>query len=403
MKKICVASCMLFSLIILFIGSSMASDYTFVFGNGKVFVVDESRDDFAATIEWGGKGGWNGNLTPDLQKAYVFAGEEGQNKVGVFDAKNLKLLKEIPTGPMPFHGIVSPDGRLVGVNHAGLTPEGKLRVSFIDVKTDEVVKIIELPVEHKGAKGLVSYHNGWSLDGRFFFTGNNFDNKFYAIDTKDGFAVVKEAAFESLPHYFTPSNDNKELWIVLEGGKANAKPRIVVMSIPSLKVTHEINMSAELGEVIEAHHGTFTLDGAYYYLCTTWADPKREGTSIRIFDVKTKKEVKHLVAGGKGGAHALNTPDGRFIVITKHGDKVLTLINAKTHEKIKELNVGEGHAAYHAVSKDNTRLYVPDASGLYVVTLEPFAVVKKLDVPGGAGQAMNRYVIYPELPVVSGK
>jgi len=36
---------------------------------------------------------------------------------------------------------------------------------------------------------------------------------------------------------------------------------------------------------------------------------------------------------------------------------------------------------------------VPDASGLYVVTLEPFAVVKKLNVAGGAGQILVENIV----------
>jgi len=401
MKKAVLMLSLLF-LTIAFSSTVYAGDYVFALnGKGKVFVIDESKDEFIATIDWSGKGGTLGSLTPDMKKLYVSAAGENQDKVAVIDVKNLKLLNEIATGSRPKHGIVSPDGKLVGVNHWGLN-DGKLRVTFIDVKTDKVIKNIDLPVMNTGAKGVTSMHNAWSWNSRYFFTANYADDKIYVIDTKKNFKVVREITFDSHPHYFAPSHDDKELWITLEGKDPNSKPRIVVMDIPSMQVSHEMGMTLQAGEVIEGHHGNFDKDGKYFYLCNRGPGSKLEGISISIFDVKTKKEIKHLIAGGKGEGHAYISRDGKYAVITQYGDNIVTFIDATKHEKVKELKVGEkAHVGHIAFSRDNSKGYVSNTKdgAVYVIDMKTLEIAKKLDMGtgGGAGQVLNTYTNYFEL------
>ncbi len=381
---------------------SEASDHTFALnGKGKVFVIDEAKDEFVATIDWSGKGGTLGSLTPDLKKLYVSAAGEGQDKVAVIDAKNMKLIGEIATGSRPKHGLVSPDGKILGINHWGLN-DGKLNVTFIDVKTDKIVKNLQLPVDNKDAKGVTSMHNAWSWDSRYFFTASYADDKIYVIDAKKNFKVIREIVFDSHPHYFAPSHDDREMWITLEGRDPNAKPRIVVMAMPSMTITHEIGMTLAEGEVIEGHHGNFDKEGKYFYLCNRGPGSKLEGISVNIYDVKTKKLVKHLIAGGKGEGHAYISRDGRYAVITQYGDNILTFIDTRTHEKVKELKVGsKSHVGHITFNKDSSKAYVSNSKdgAVYVVDMKNLELVKKLDMgtDGGAGQVLNTYTNYFEL------
>jgi DNA-binding beta-propeller fold protein YncE len=408
MKKTGAALVFLLVSLMLLGGVSQAGELIFALnGKGKVFVIDDDKDEFIAAIEWSGKGGTLGSLTPDLKKLYVSAAGEGQDRVAVIDAKNLKLIKEIATGSRPKHGLVSPDGKLVGVNHWGLN-DGKLRLAFIDAKTDTVVKNIDLPVDNKEAKGVSSMHNAWSWNSRYFYTANYHDDKVYVIDTKQNFKIASEIAFDSHPHYFAPSHDDKELWITLEGKDPNAKPRIVVMAIPSMKITHEMGMTLEAGEVIEGHHGNFDRDGKYFYCCNRGPGSKLEGISVTIHDAKTKKEVKHLVAGGKGEGHAYMSRDGKYAVITQYGDNIITFIDTASHEKVKELKVGEkSHVGHIAFNKDSSRGYVSNTKdgAVYVIDMKTLEVIKKLDMgtDGGAGQVLNTYTNYFELAGMPGK
>jgi hypothetical protein len=94
----------------------------------------------------------------------------------------------------------------VGIKHWGLD-EGKLRVTFFDAATDEIAKVIELPVGGE-AKDVTSMHNSWSNDSRYFFTLDRVEKELAVIDTKDG--SVREIKVSAQRHYPVPSPNGKD-------------------------------------------------------------------------------------------------------------------------------------------------------------------------------------------------
>ena len=136
-------------------------------GAGKAYLVDSKTDAVVASLDTC-KGGTLGSMTPDAKKVYVSCAGEGQKEVVVIDMAGKSVSRRIETGSRPKHGLVSPNGKLVGVDHWGLT-DGKLRIAFIDAAKDDIAKTLDLDVAGKPA-GVTSMHNAWSPDSRRFFS-----------------------------------------------------------------------------------------------------------------------------------------------------------------------------------------------------------------------------------------
>lgn len=229
-------------------------------GAGQAYIVDTKTDALVAALDTC-KGATLGSTTPDAKKLYVSCAAEGEKEMVVIDLPGKRVLKRLETGNRPKHGLVSPDGKWVGINHWGLDG-GKLRHTFISTADDSIVKVIDLDVSGP-AKGVTSMHNAWSLDSRLFFTVDRVDNRLVVIDTNDW--SVKTIAVPSAPHYPVPSPDGKELWLVHEGNDT-VKPGIIVYDItqPGLPVVAQMDMPLIGEEVVEAHHGNFTQDGKLF-------------------------------------------------------------------------------------------------------------------------------------------
>ena len=229
-------------------------------GGGKAFLVDSKTDAVIASLDTC-KGGTLGSMTPDAKKVYVSCAGEGQKEVVVIDMAGKSIAKRIETGSRPKHGLVSPNGKLVGVDHWGLT-DGKLRIAFLDAATDQVVKSIDLDVVGKPA-GVTSMHNAWSQDSRRFFSMDRVDNRLVVVDVKD--FSVKTLAVPSAPHYPVPSPNGKELWLIHEGNET-VKPGVIVYDLgkADMPVIAQMEMPLIGEEVVEAHHGNFTQDGKLF-------------------------------------------------------------------------------------------------------------------------------------------
>jgi DNA-binding beta-propeller fold protein YncE len=229
-------------------------------GAGNAYLIDTKTDTVIATLETC-KGGTLGSATPDGKKVYVSCAAEGQKEMVVIDLDKNAVAKRLETGNRPKHGVVSPNGKWVGIHHGGLD-DGKLRHSFVDAGSDAVVKVIDLEVAGQ-PKGVASMHNPWSPDSKPFFAVDRVDNRLVVVSTGDW--SVKTIDSPSAPHYPVPSPDGKELWLAHEGNDS-AKPGIIVydMTKPDFPAIATLDMPLMGEEVVEAHHGNFTQDGKLF-------------------------------------------------------------------------------------------------------------------------------------------
>lgn len=367
-------------------------------GRGHAYLVDTKTDAVVADLETV-KGGTLGSTTPNGKKVYISGAGEGQRQVVVVDLTKKTVAGRIETGNRPKHGVVSPNGKWVGINHWGLD-NGKLRVSFIDTATDKVAKVIELAVSDPASKALASMHNAWSYDSSKFFTLDRISNKLVVINMKDW--SMKSFAVDSVPHYPVPSPDGKELWLVLEGGR----PGIVVYDLtkPDMPVKAKLDMPLQGQQAVEAHHGNFTQDGKFFLALNRGPGKSLTGNEVAVFDSATKKLVTRLETKSSGIGHAYNTPDGRRAVITNYGNNWISIIDLAQMRIVKEMPIGTGRMGHIAFTKDSRYGYVSsDKDGsLYKLDMASFAVLEKINTPGGlpgAGQVLNVWTnVFEELP-----
>jgi YVTN family beta-propeller protein len=369
-------------------------------GNGKAYLVDPATDSVVAALDTE-KGAALGSTTPDGRKVYVGAEAPGKETVTVIDLEKRAVSAKIKTGNRPKHPLVSPDGRLVMVNHWGLD-DGKLRVSFIDVATDRVVRNIELDVAGKPG-GPTSMHNAWSYDSRYAFTVDRVDDHFVIIDTRDW--SVKRIKMPSKPHYPVPSPDGREVWVVVEGkDREQNLPGALVYSVGGFEKIAEVKMPLTGQGVIEGHHGNFTQDGRYFFILNRGPGNKLEGSEVAVFDAATKKLVTRIETGSTGIGHTYNTPDGRYAVVTNYGNNVVSIIdNTQNFKLVKNLTVGKGRMGHIAFTRDGRYGYLSNAGdgNLHKLDMQTLSVVKEIktgDAPG-ASQVLNVWTnVFEELP-----
>ncbi len=368
-------------------------------GAGQAFIVDTKTDAVVATLDTC-KGGTLGATTPDAKKVYVSCAADGQKDMVVIDLVGRSVAKRVETGNRPKHGIVSPDGKWVGINHWGLDG-GKLRHTFMSTADDAIVKVLDLEVAGS-PKGVTSMHNAWSNDSRLFFAVDRVDNRLVVIDTKDW--SMKTYPVPSAPHYAVPSPDGKELWLVHEGSDA-AAPGILVYDLtqPDMPVIARMDMPLIGEEVVEAHHGNFTQDGKLFMALNRGPGKDSRGREVAFFDAKSKQLVHRLSTASNGVGHTYNTPDGKLAVVTNYGNNVISVIDVGALKTVKDLKIGAGRMGHVAFTKDGAWGYVSnDKDGnLYKLDMKKLAVAKKIETgnkPGG-GQVLNVWTnVFEELP-----
>lgn len=366
---------------------------------GQAYIVDTKTDAVVATLDTC-KGGTLGATTPDAEKVYVSCAAEGQKEVVVIDLNGRSVAKRLETGNRPKHGVVSPNGKLVGINHWGLDG-GKLRHTFVSTADDSIVKVIDLEVSGT-PKGVTSMHNAWSSDSRLFFAVDRVDNRLVVIDTKDW--SVKTNPVPSAPHYPVPSPDGKELWLVHEGSDS-VKPGIIVYDItkPDMPIVAQMEMPLIGEEVVEAHHGNFTQDGKLFLALNRGPGKDSRGREVAFFDAQSKQLVHRLTTASNGIGHTYNTPDGKRAVVTNYGNNVITVIDIKDMKTVKDLKIGAGRMGHVAFTKDGNWGYVSNAKdgNLHKIDMKKLAVVKSIETgnkPGG-GQVLNVWTnVFEELP-----
>ncbi|MCS6876007.1 MAG: hypothetical protein NZM36_04015, partial [Aquificaceae bacterium] len=254
-------------------------------GDGKVAVIDPSKDEVIKVIETGGRGGTLGSISKDGKFLYVANNAPDNRTVSIIDTQKLELVRNLETGNRPKHPVVSPDGALIAVNHSGLDGDAT-RVVLISTSNNQIVTTVNLPVSNKEHKGDFTMHGSWSPDGTLYAVGNYADNVFYLV-SRDG-KVVNTVSVSGNPHYFDWKG--KELWVTVEFNEPKSSlsaPNVYMYDVsnPASPVYRgmlkpELDAFEKQDQArIEGHHGNFTNDGRFFVLCNRGASPF-EGTTI---------------------------------------------------------------------------------------------------------------------------
>lgn len=368
--------------------------------SGHAYLLDPSSDSIVADLETV-QGGALGSTTPDGRRVYIGGSAVGQREVVVLDLALKTVTNRIETGNRPKHPLVSPNGQWVGINHWGLD-NGKLRVSFIKIPDHQVTQQIELEVSQANLKVFASMHNAWSWDSQYFFTLDRISKKLVVIDIQDW--SIRQCEVESAPHYVVPSQDGKEVWLVLEGNEEN-RPKVIIYDLtrPTLPVIAQLDIPLIGEEVVQAHHGNFTQDGKYFLVTNRGPDKDPRGREVAIFSAKFKTLVHRITTASNGIGHTYNTPDGKYAVVTNYGNNVLSIIDISALKVVKDLVIGTGRMGHIAFTQDSRYGYVSNHQDgvLYKLDMQNLKVVKKINVNAqpGVGQILNVWTnVFEELP-----
>lgn len=385
MKKLFVA---VLCFAVLITGTALAGTIVAMRGDGTVVFIDDQKEKIVGRVVTGGVGGSMGAITPDGKTLYVANTSSGQYSTSIIDVENRKLIKNLETGPRPAHAYVNKDGTLVGVAHKH-SEDGKIVIAIIDTYSNLVKHRIMIELKNSSYRGVLNPHNGWLRDGRHLLVPNWGDNVTHVIDAVEGKEVAR-LQHEGNPHNYNTTKDGSELWVAVdavedESGKKAGCGQVVIYDIPGLlafePVTipkHTMCLTVNDGEPQQGHHIAFTRDGKFAYAANVGGG---KGTSVDVFDIKSKELVAHLTAGGKGVGHPFMSPDGKYVFVGQYGANVMTIIDAKQHKVLKNVEVGQGKGVqWIAFTPDNKKAFINNNSedAVYVMDLRGFKVGKKI-------------------------
>ena len=342
-----------------FIGYASASDrFAFVTseGDNNLTIINLSTEKVVKTLPTG-KISHALAFTKD-GKGYV--NNRGSKELTVIDGNKFEVIRTIALPATSMLVALSPDDKTLAVVY-----KDALKVSFLDTATDTIIKTIAIGKEPDGVfKGAMMRHPYWSKDGNFVYATDDVNNSIMKIDAKT--AEIKAAiALPGPSHYLHPFSDGKLLYSVNEAEKGG-KTSVTVIDSNTDKIVKDVPIPLETGEQGSLHHGEFTRDGKYFFVCN------EGGRTVAVLDT-AKQEIVKTIKAGMGAGHPAMTRDGKYIFVVQHKDNVVTAIDVDKQEVVKNISVGVGKKQAHA------SYFTPDGKYLYMINAED-NVMNKIDV-----------------------
>ncbi|NOY66028.1 MAG: PQQ-binding-like beta-propeller repeat protein [Gammaproteobacteria bacterium] len=155
---------------------------------------------------------------------YAFVSNSGNNSISVIDLKTWKVIRKLDSGPAPEHMVFSADeSRIFATNpRAG-------KVSVVDVKTGKVIKEYKI--------GKASHGLDMGNDGKTIFVSSKKANLLVAIDTKTG--VKRELELSPSPYHLNTIPGTNKVYV-----SSSKKPLIWVVDQKTMKLTGIIKLPA---------------------------------------------------------------------------------------------------------------------------------------------------------------
>ena len=324
-------------------------------GDNNLMIIDLNTEKLAKTIPTG-KTPHAIAFTKD-GKCYV--NNRGSEDLTVIDANKLEIIKTIPLPAISIQLALSPDDKTLAVAY-----KNALKLSFVNTATDEIVKTVAIGKEPEGVfKGAMMRHSYWSKDGRYLYASDDVNNDIVKVDSSTG-EIKAKIAIAGSTHYIHPSPDGKLLYAVNETTKAGTS--VTLIDSDTDNIIKDITVPLEPGEKGLGHHGVFTKDGKYFFVCN------EGGRTVAIIDT-VKQEVVRTLRVGIGAGHPAMTTDGKYIFVIHHKDNVVAVIDTRKQEVIKIFPVGTGKKQAHS------GYFTPDGKYFYMINAED-NVINKVDV-----------------------
>ena len=349
---------------------AFAADARFMYvtseGDNNLMIIDLNTEKLVKTVQTG--------KTPH---ALAFAGNgkcyvnnRGSKDLTVIDANKLESITTIPLPATSMQLAISPDGKTLAVAY-----KDALKISFVNTATDAIMKTVSIGNEPRETfKGAMMRHSYWSPDGRYLYATDDVNNAIVKLDSSTGEIKTKIAMPGSI-HYIHPLPDGKLLFAVNETTKTGTS--VTLIDGDTDNIIKDIPIPLESGEKGLGHHGVFTKDGKYFFVCN------EGGRTVAIIDT-AKQEVIKTLRVGMGAGHPVMTRDGKYIFVIHHKDNVVAVIDTGKQEVINIFSVGIGkkqaHSGYVALNGKYFYMINAEDNMINKIDVEKMEVLSRIPV-----------------------
>ncbi len=262
--------------------------------------------------------------------AVLLIGNKGEDTVSFVDLASGKELGRAPTGKAPHEIAISPDGK-----QAAVVAYGGKTIDLFDVATRAKLKTIDL-APNEGPHGIA-----WLKDGRIVVT----------TERSQSLAIVDPAAGAVVKSIKTDQQGTHMVAVTADGRTAfTANIPAGSVSVIDLSVGRKLRDIPVGGrpEGIALAENDRTL----------WVGDL-EGARVQAFDTKSFAKIAEVKTGGVP-IRVATSPDGKWVVTSNLGTGGLTVIEAATRKKARDIVLsGEEQAGQVTI------LFAPDGRRLY--------------------------------------
>lgn len=337
-----------------------------------------------------------------LVKAYAIT--RGAPSVDIIDPKTAKNTGSIPLEHNPRSGEAYNTTLGLQLIAGGNKPLS----SLIDPFSDEVVATAGLN-EVTTPNG--DYGGGNASGHPFWFTARKFavidranrKIQLYRVkgDRWRGFKtkLLAEVTTPTTVHHIIPRDlsnttgkDQYIFYAVGEGAPARGiHPQLIELKVKGkkMKVKRILSLDAQDASIMGAHHADMHPDGKHIYMGST------EGN---LYVINRKKmEVISAIPTGFGSGHTRFVPEKNLALITNHKDTFVSVINAKTHQLIKNVEVSppqangqilQSHTNYVDDKNKNYYAFATDHGEFFEIDLDKLVVKRTLYTGGTPRQGV---------------
>ena len=260
----------------------------------------------------------------------LLVGNKGEDTVSFIDIETGKELGRSPTGKMPHEIAISPDG-----SQAAVVAYGDKTIDLFDVVTRAKIKTIDLS-PNEGPHGIA-----WLKDGRIVVT----------TERSQSVAIVDPPAGKLVSSIKTEQQGTHMVAVTADGTTAYTSNisagTVSVLDLAAGKKLRDMPVGGR-PEGIALSRDELVL----------WVGDL-EGSRVQAYDIATFDKLGE-VATGKVPIRVAASPDGRFIVTSNLGAGGLTIIDAVSRQKLRDIVLSGDEKAGQV-----TILFSPDGKLLY--------------------------------------
>ena len=274
--------------------------------------------------------------------------EKEDHSLAIVDPTALKVVGRVEAGPDPHEVVASDDGKYAYISNYGALATPHHTLSVVDVIAQKPLPPIDL-------SPLLAPHGLQFLNGKVYFT-------------TEGSKVIGSynPASQRVDWILGIGQNRTHMIFVSPGMVAPGVSRVFTSDVNSDTITiidpdKHADVTGWTETLVPVGQGPegfdVSPDGQ-----VLWAANAHDGT-VSIIDVATKKVVQTVDANVKSANRLKFTLDGRLVLISLLGASDLVVMDARSREVIKRINLGEGsagilmnpngHLAYVAVSRGN--------------------------------------------------